>query len=41
MWKLLLSPFHKIFFYEWKLDPYRSDYNIVWDQELRGKLDLP
>ncbi len=38
MYKIKLSPFQKIFFNEWQIDPQRSDYNIVSDQFLYGTL---
>lgn len=41
MTQMLLSPYNKIFYIEWKLNPNRSDYNIVFDQELNGQLDIP
>lgn len=34
-----LSPYHKIFYYEWMLDPLSSKYNIVFDQNLSASLD--
>jgi len=34
-----LSPYHEIFYNEWKLNPQRSDYNIVIDNEMQGELD--
>lgn len=34
-----LSPYHEIFYNEWKLNPQRSDYNIVIDNELWGAFD--
>jgi amino acid adenylation domain-containing protein/thioester reductase-like protein len=34
-----LSPYHEIFFNEWKLNPNRSDYNIVIDNDLFGVID--
>ena len=39
--QMLLSPYNKIFYIEWKLNPNRSDYNIVFDQDLNGQLDIP
>ncbi len=38
--QLVLSPYGKIFYYEWKLDPSRSDYNIVFDQTFKYFLDI-
>ena len=40
MYKLILSPYSRIFYNEWKLDPNRSDYNIVFDQEFEGQIDI-
>jgi NRPS condensation-like uncharacterized protein len=37
---LKLSPYHKIFYNEWKLDPVSSKYNIVFDQTLDFNLDI-
>src|SRR4051812_1032465 len=34
-----LSPYHETFFNEWKLNPVRSDYNIVFDNELHGEMN--
>jgi len=34
-----LSPYHEIFYNEWKLSPARSDYNIVVDNDLLGRID--
>ena len=34
-----LSPYQEIFYNEWKIDPQRSDYNIVIDNNLRGPFD--
>jgi amino acid adenylation domain-containing protein len=34
--KLELTPFHKIFYYEWLLDPERSDYNITDSRYFNG-----
>lgn len=34
-----LSPYHEIFYNEWKLNPQRSDYSIVFDNEMQGELD--
>ena len=41
MSQALLSPYHKIFYMEWKIDPSRSDYNIVFDQTLNGPINVP
>ncbi|PJD92664.1 MAG: hypothetical protein CK424_03505 [Legionella sp.] len=35
-----LSPYHKIFYYEWMLDPLSSKYNVVFDQTLSSNLDI-
>lgn len=40
MYKVRLSPYHKIFYNEWKLDPSSSKYNIVFDQTISEKLDI-
>ncbi|WP_392562287.1 amino acid adenylation domain-containing protein [Orbus sturtevantii] len=34
-----LTPYQSIFYYEWLNNPSRSDYNIVIDNTLTGKLD--
>ncbi|MDO8954604.1 MAG: amino acid adenylation domain-containing protein [Gammaproteobacteria bacterium] len=34
------SPYSKLFYREWLLDPARSDYNIVFDQTIIGSLDV-
>lgn len=39
-YKLELTPYQVIFYYEWLKDPKRSDYNMVMDIVLCGKLDL-
>jgi hypothetical protein len=36
----LLSPYGKIFYRGWETDPGRSDYNIIYDQDLLGELDI-
>lgn len=36
---LKLSPYHEIFYTEWKLNPARGDYNIVVDNNLYGIMD--
>ncbi len=41
MYKIRLSPYHKIFYNEWKLDPSSSKYNIVFDQTISKNLDIP
>ena len=40
MYSIPLSPYAKIFHNEWKLDHLRCDYNIVFDQEFDGCLDI-
>ena len=40
MVETLLSPYSKIFYNEWRLDPNRSDYNIVFDQNLEGEINI-
>lgn len=35
-----LSPYHKIFYNEWKLDPSSCKYNIVFDQTVNNNLDV-
>ncbi len=35
---LKLSPYHKTFYYEWKLDPSRHDYHLIDDKTYQGKL---
>lgn len=35
-----LSPYHEIFYNEWKLDPKSSKYNIVIDQTMESTLDI-
>ena len=39
--KLLISPYSKIFYNEWRLNPDRSDYNVVFDQKLEGEINVP
>ncbi len=39
-YKIKLSPYHKTFYYEWKLNQNRTDYHIVLDQELNGNLNI-
>lgn len=38
--KLQLSAYHKIFYYEWKINPFSSNYHIVFDQILSCQLDI-
>lgn len=40
MYKIKLSPYHKIFYNEWKLAPSSNKYNIVFDQTISNTLDL-
>ncbi|HLX53193.1 MAG TPA: condensation domain-containing protein, partial [Aquella sp.] len=40
MYKIRLSPYHEIFYNEWKLDPSSSKYNIVFDQIISSELDI-
>jgi amino acid adenylation domain-containing protein/non-ribosomal peptide synthase protein (TIGR01720 family) len=40
MYNILLSPYSKLFHIEWKLDQKRYDYNIVFDQQLHGKINI-
>lgn len=40
MYKIKLSPYSKTFYYEWVLNPLSSNYNMVADQILKGKLDI-
>jgi hypothetical protein len=35
-----LTPYQKIFYNEWLLNPARSDYNMILDQYITGDLDL-
>ncbi|BBH53956.1 non-ribosomal peptide synthetase [Fluviispira sanaruensis] len=35
-----ITPFQKTFYFEWKLDPSRTDYHMVLDQVLEGNLDI-
>ena len=35
-----LSPYHEMFYNEWKLSPARSDYNIVFDNDLSGEIEV-
>jgi len=34
-----LSPFQLVFYFEWKLNPQRTDYHMVIDQTIEGKID--
>ena len=40
MYQVLLSQYSRIFYNEWKLKPDRSDYNIVFDHDLFGNIDV-
>ncbi len=40
MYKIKLSPYHKIFYNEWQLNPLSSQYNIVFDQTIANTLDI-
>jgi amino acid adenylation domain-containing protein/thioester reductase-like protein len=40
MYKIKLSPYHKIFYNEWKINPSSSKYNILFDQTLSKNLDI-
>ena len=40
MYQILVSPYAAIFYNEWKLDPNRSNYNQVSDQNLNGNIDI-
>ena len=40
MIEALLSPYSQIFYNDWKINSNRSDHNIVFDQFLKGKLDI-
>lgn len=39
MYKIKLSPYTKLFYIEWLLNPNSSRYNVVYDQILHGKID--
>ena len=39
-YKVKLSPYHKTFYYEWIINPKRTDYHIVIDQIVTGNLDI-
>lgn len=36
---LKLSPYQEVFYNEWKLNPARSDYNILFDQEIEAEIN--
>ncbi len=38
--KLRLSPYHKVFYYEWLLNPNSKEYNVVFDQTLDRNLNV-
>ena len=38
--KIELTPYHMIFYFEWKLNPTRTDYHMVLDQLLEGDLNV-
>lgn len=38
MYKIKLSPYHKIFYNEWKLNPVSYKYNLVFDQIIQSNL---
>lgn len=40
MSKALLSPYQKTFYFDWNLDPARTDYTMIQNQEINGKVDL-
>lgn len=40
MYKILLSPYSRIFYNEWKLNSNTKDYNIVFSQKLKGNLNV-
>lgn len=40
MYTIRLSPYHKIFYNEWKIDHNSNIYNIVFDQTLTQNLDI-
>ncbi len=40
MYKIKLSPYHKIFYNEWKINSKSGAYNIVFDQTLTGNLNI-
>ncbi len=39
MYKVLASQYHRYFYDEWKVDPGRHDYSVVFDHTLIGNLD--
>src|SRR5258708_7594723 len=41
MYKIKLSPYHKIFYNEWQINPSNRGYNIVFDQILSNNLKIP
>lgn len=40
MYEIKLSPYHQIFYNEWKLNPTGTNYNIVFDQTLSTALNI-
>lgn len=40
MYKILLSPYSKTFYYDWKINPKSSSYNIVIDQTLGNNINI-
>lgn len=40
MYMLALSPYHEIFYNEWKLSPDSIKYNLVFDQTVSSNLDI-
>ncbi|MBP9742784.1 MAG: amino acid adenylation domain-containing protein, partial [Burkholderiales bacterium] len=38
MYKIPLSPYHKIFYNEWQINPYGNNYHLISDQFLYGNL---
>src|SRR3990167_790879 len=40
MYQIPLSPYSRIFHTEWKLDPSRTDYNIVFDNDIEGNINI-
>ena len=40
MKNIQLNPFQKTFYFEWKINPSRTDYHMVLDQILEGNLDI-
>lgn len=41
MYKIGLSPYQKIFYEEWKINPNSSMYNIVFDQTILNLINIP